>query len=77
MQINLKIASGKVNDQSRLYTFSDSVHKSDSILLLTHANEESRIWHERFGHLNLRYMQQLRKQGMVKGFSSIDFSNGV
>ena len=61
MQTNLKIASGKVNDQSRLYTFSDFVPQSDSILLLTHANEESRIWHERFGHLNFRYMQQLSK----------------
>ena len=61
MQTNLKIASGKVNDQSRLYTFSDFVPQSDSILLLTHANEESRIWHERFEHLNFRYMQQLRK----------------
>ena len=56
MQTNLKIASGKVNDQSHLYTFSNCVPQLDSILLLTHANEESRIWHERFGHLNFRYM---------------------
>ena len=44
---------------------------------LTHANEESRIWHERFGHLNFRYMQQLSKQRMVKGLPTIEFSNGV
>ena len=77
MQTNLKIAFGKVNDQSRLYTFYDFVPQSDSILLLTHANEESRIWHERFGHLNFRYMQQLSKQEMVKGLPTIEFSNGI
>ena len=77
MQINLKIASGKVNDQSRLYTFFDFVPQLDSIFLLTHANEESRIWHGRFGHLNFRYMQKIKKQGMVKGLSAIEFSNGV
>eukprot|EP00253_Pinus_taeda_P023732 PITA_23732 len=77
MQTNLKIAFGKVNDQSHLYTFSDFVPQLDSIFLLTHANEESRIWHERFGHLNFRYMQQLSKQGMVKGLPTIEFLDGV
>ena len=77
MQTNLKIALRKVNDQSHMYTFSDFVPQLDSIFLLTHANEESRIWHERFGHLNFRYMQQLSKQGMVKGLSTIEFSNGA
>ena len=51
MQDNSKIVVGKVNHQSHLYTFSDFVAKSDSTLLLTHANDESRIWHERFGNL--------------------------
>ncbi|MBO1695070.1 GAG-pre-integrase domain-containing protein, partial [Bacteroides uniformis] len=66
-----------VNDQSHLYTFSDFVPQSNSILLHMHANEERRIWHEIFGHLNFRYMWKLSKQGMVKGLLTIEFSNGV
>ena len=56
MKTNSKVAIGEVNHQSRLYTFSEFI-EPDFALLLTHANESSRIWHERFGHLNFRYMQ--------------------
>ena len=55
MQINSKVSTGEVNHQSRLYTFSEFI-EPDSALLLTHADESSRIWHERFGHLNFIYM---------------------
>ena len=77
MHDNSKISIGEANDQSRLYTFSKFIAKSDSALLLTHADDDSRIWHERFGHLNFKYMQQLCKQGMVKGLPNIHFSKGV
>jgi hypothetical protein len=60
MQTNSKVATGEVNHQSRLYTFSEFV-EPDSALLLTHADESSRIWNERFGHLNFRYMQHLAR----------------
>jgi hypothetical protein len=60
MKTNSRVVTGEVNHQSRLYTFSEFI-EPDSALLLTHANESSRTWHERFGHLNLRYMQQLSK----------------
>jgi hypothetical protein len=56
-----KIVVGEVNHHSRLYTFSHFTHKSDYIYLLTHANEESKLWHERFGHLNFKYLYQLSK----------------
>jgi hypothetical protein len=56
MQTNSKVATSKVNHQSRLYTFSEFI-EPDSSLPLTHADESSRIWHERFGHLNFIYMQ--------------------
>jgi hypothetical protein len=56
MQTNSKVATSEVNHQSRLYTFSEFIEPG-STLLLTHADESSRIWHERFGHLNFRYMQ--------------------
>ena len=72
MKTNLKFESGKVNDQSRLYTFSDFVPLSDFIFLLMHANEESRFWNERFGHLNSSYMHQIIKKGMIKEFLSIE-----
>jgi hypothetical protein len=73
MQTNSRVATGEVNHQSRLYTFSKFI-EPDSALLLTHANESSRIWHKRFKHLNFRYMQQLSKQGMVDCLPDIHFS---
>jgi len=77
MEDNSQVVVGEVNHHSRLYTFSKFVAKSDSTVLLTHANVDSKIWHEIFGHLNVRCMQQLSKQGMVKGFPNIQYSDGV
>jgi hypothetical protein len=71
-----KVATGEVNHQSRLYTFSEFI-ELDSSLMLTHADESSRIWHKRFGHLNFRYMQQNRKKILVDGLPDIHFSKGV
>jgi hypothetical protein len=73
MQTNSKVSTGEVNHQSSLYTFSQFI-EPDSSLILTHADESSRIWHERFGNLNFRYMQQLIKQILVDGLSDIHFS---
>jgi hypothetical protein len=76
MKTNSKVATGEVNHQSRLYTFFEFI-EPNSALLLTHADESSMIWHERFRHLNFRYMKQLRKQGMVDGLPHIHFSKGI
>jgi hypothetical protein len=76
MQSNSRVATGEVNHLSRLYTFSEFI-EPDSALLLTHANESSRIWHKRFGHLNFRYMQQLSKHILFDGLPYILFSKGV
>jgi hypothetical protein len=76
MQTNSKVATDEVNHQSRLYTFSKFV-EPDSALLFTHADESSRIWNERFGHLNFRCMQHLRKNRLVHGLPDIHFSKGV
>jgi hypothetical protein len=73
MQINSRVATGEVNHQSRLYTFYEFI-EPDFALLLTHVDESSRIWHERFGNLNFRYMHQLNKKGMVDGLRDIHFS---
>jgi hypothetical protein len=76
MKTNSRVATGEVNHQSRLYTFSEFI-EPDYALLLTNADESSRIWHERFGHLNFRYMQHLSKQRLVDGLPDIHFSKGV
>jgi hypothetical protein len=76
MQTTSKVATGDVNHQSRLYTFFEFI-EPDSALLLTHVEESSRIWNERFGHLNFIYMQQLSKNILVDGLPDIHFSKGV
>jgi hypothetical protein len=76
MQTNFRVATGEVNHQSRLYAFSEFI-ELDYALLLTHADESSRIWHERFGHLNFIYMKQLSKHRLVDGLLEIHFSMGV
>jgi hypothetical protein len=47
MQTNSKVSTSEVNHQSRLYTFSEFI-EPDFALLLTHADESSRIWNEMF-----------------------------
>jgi hypothetical protein len=76
MQTNSRVATSEVNHQSRLYKFSEFI-EPDSALLLTHADESSRIWHESFGHLNFRYMQQLSKNKLVDAIPDIHFSKGA
>jgi hypothetical protein len=76
MQTNSRVVVGEVNHQSRLYTFSEFTEPYYA-LLLTHADESSRIWHERFRNLNFIYMQQVTKQGLVDGLPDIHFSKGI
>jgi hypothetical protein len=54
MHDNSTIVVGEVNHQSRLYTFSKFIAKSDSDLLLTHVDDDSRLWHKRFCQSKLR-----------------------
>jgi hypothetical protein len=76
MKTNSRVSMSEVNHQSRFYNFFEFI-ELDSALLLTHADESSRIWHKRFGHLNFRYMQQLRKKILVYALPNIHFSKGV
>lgn len=76
IQNNSKVATGEVNDKSRLYTFYEFIEPNFA-LLLTHADDRSRLWHEIFGHLNFIYMQQLSKQGTVEGLPNIHFSKRI
>jgi hypothetical protein len=76
MKTNSRVVADEVNHQSRLYTSSELI-EPDSALLLIHADESSRIWNERFGHLNFRYMKQLRKQILVDDLPDIHFFKGI
>jgi hypothetical protein len=76
MQNNSRVSTSEVNHQSRLYTFSEFIEPNFA-LLLTHADERSRIWHERFNHLNFIYMQQINKQILVDGILDIHFFKGI
>jgi hypothetical protein len=76
MQTISRVSIGEVNHQSRLYTFSEFIEPHFA-LLLTHADESSRIWNERFGHLNFIYMKQISKQRLVDGLPYIHFSKGA
>ena len=50
---------------------------SNPYALLTHANEESKIWHEIFGHINYKYLSDLSDKDMVIGLPKIKFSKGI
>ena len=53
------IAKGFANHHAKSYEFSHFVADANTTALLTHGNEVSRLWHERFGHLNFKYLQKL------------------
>ena len=76
MQTNSRVATGEVNHQSRLYTLSEFI-ELDSYLLLTHVDQSTRIWNERFGHLNFRYMKNISKKILFDGLRDIHFFKGV
>ena len=56
---------------AKAYAFSHFVADAKPTALLTHGNEVSRIWHERFGHLNFKYLWKLQKNYMVEGLPVI------
>ena len=56
------VVKGIANHAFKAYEFSHFLTHSYQISLLTHANETIRIWHERFNHLNFKYLQQLHNE---------------
>ena len=71
------IAKGLANHHAKAYEFSHFVADVKPTALLTHGNEVSRLWHETFGHLNFKYLQQLQKNSMVEGLPVIKATTGV
>ena len=76
LQDDSMLVVGKANHETRLYSFSHFVPKSTSLALLTHSNTQSKLCHDRFGHLNYRYLQQLSSKEMVIGIPQVKFSEG-
>ena len=61
------VAKGLANHHAKAYEFSHFVADAKPTALLTHGNEVSRLWHESFGHLNFKYLQQLQNNSMFEG----------
>ena len=50
------ITKGVVDHTSKVYKFSHFLPYSNPSALLNHANEERKIWHEIFFHINYKYI---------------------
>ena len=77
ISIDQVFAVGYAHHHERMHKFSNFLPTSSDQALHSHANEFSKIWHERFGHMNYRYLQTLHKEGMVKGLPQIQPSTGA
>ena len=72
---NQVIAIGYVDNHERMYKVSNFLPTSNDQYILSHANDISNIWHERFGHMNYKYLQELHRDEMVEGLPQIRSSN--
>ena len=68
---------GIANHSTKAFEFSHFLHISPPTALFSHANKTNKIWYDRFGHLNFKYLKQLHNDNMVEGFPSIQTSDGV
>ena len=71
------IEKGVVDHNSMVYKFSHFLPFSNPSTILTHSNEEIKIWHEIFGHIDYKYISYLSGNDMVIGLPNIKFSKGV
>ena len=71
------IAKCFVDHTSKVYKFSHFLPYSNPSALLIHANEEIKLWHEIFGHINYKYLSDLSEKYMVIVLPKIKFSKGV
>lgn len=70
------VAYGQADHRSRLYKFA-GFESSYGKSFIAHADSLSRLWHERLGHLNYRYMQQMNSQKLVLGLPKVSCTDGV
>ena len=60
-----------------LYKFNNFGSSPFPSVFVAHSDNFSKLWHERFGHLNYRSLQQLCKDNMVTGISMVSCKDGV
>jgi hypothetical protein len=60
-----------------LYKFDNFGSSLFSPFFVAHSDDLSKLWHEWFGHLNYRSLQQLCNQQMVTGLPPISCRDGV
>eukprot|EP00253_Pinus_taeda_P027041 PITA_27041 len=71
------LATGIADDSTRLYKFHNFGSSNLPSLFVAHNDEVSKLWHERFGHLNYRSLQHLCKENMVTGLPMVSCRDGV
>ena len=71
------LATGIVDDITRLYKFNNFGSSPFPSVFVTHSDNLSKIWHEQFGHLNYRSLQQIYKDNMVTVLSMVSCKDGV
>jgi hypothetical protein len=55
----------------------DCFEPSSGSSFIAHVDSLSRLWHEIFGHLNYKYLQQLSTQNLVLGLPKVSCTDGV
>jgi hypothetical protein len=71
------LATGIVDDITKLYKFDNFGSSSFPSVFVAHIDDLSKLWHERFGHLNYRSLQQLCSQHMVASLPLVSCRDGV
>jgi hypothetical protein len=71
------VATGSVDDITRSYNFDNFGSSSLPSEFVAHSDDVSRLWHERFGHLNYRSLQNLCKEKMVTCLPMVSCKDGV
>jgi hypothetical protein len=70
------LATRIFDDITRLYKFDNFGPSSFPLVFVAHNDDLSKLWHERFGHLNYRSLQQLCNQHMVIGLPLVSCRDG-
>jgi hypothetical protein len=71
------LATGIVDDITRLYNFDNFGSSSFSSVFVPHSDDLSKLWHEQFGHLNYHSLQQLCNQHMVTALPLVSCRDGA
>jgi hypothetical protein len=60
-----------------LYKFDNFGSSSFPSIFVAHSDDLRKLWHEWFGHLNYRSLQQLCNQQIMTGLSLVSYRDGV